>query len=94
MVAPAMVYRHNAPAGLKGHICHVLRQGAVSLDRYGSRIHNCGDELIAIEFADGQRHVVARAAVVRADSKIGRQTVARVKRGDVQPATIRRRSRQ
>lgn len=46
---------------------------------------NAGDGLVTVERHDGARLVVSRSAVILADSKLGRQTLARVARGDTTP---------
>ena len=79
------VFRWNTPAGWKGQLVRVVARQASGRWPDGSLYVNAGDGLVTVERHDGARLVVSRSAVILADSKLGRQTLARVARGDTTP---------
>lgn len=71
------VFRFNTPPGRKGQRCRFLKNRIIK-----GRLHG-GEQLVTVQFADGALEAVCRSAIVPADSKAGRQTAARVARGEV-----------
>lgn len=75
-----LVFRHNSPRGFKGRRARILSHGDIRFLN-GVRVYNAGDNTVALEFEDGTRLAAVRSAVVAADSRLGRQAVAKVARG-------------
>lgn len=79
------VFRLGFPAGFKGRACRILARPWGATDTRGSRLPNVGAETIVVEFENGEQLRCIRSAAVPLDSKMGRQAVARVARGDKRP---------
>lgn len=90
MTAYPMIFRFNRPAGLKGLRCRILSNGGRRFWPDGTMQVNSGDNLVLVEFEQGQHVVVYRSAVVAATSPGGRQAVAKVARGGIRMEKVRR----
>jgi len=87
------IYRFRAPAGLRGQRCRRIQFAGTRRDRDGMAIFHDGSELVTVEFPGGRIEVVSRSAIVSAESRLGRMTVARLSRGDVAPWKAKRQER-
>lgn len=84
------VFRFTSPPGRKGARCRIVSNGVRRFWPDGALVMNSGDNTVALEFEDGTRITAVRSSVVLATSRLGRQTIVRVARGDLSPDKARR----
>lgn len=76
MSAAEYVYRFNELSSRKGARCRIEKLAAGLRGR------------VTVAFDDGSTADVPRSAIVLASSKLGRQSIARVARGDMAPSDM------